>query len=76
MDRLTLLLLEMVKVNKHSHLLNSVVHLKAAGNTGKERGKKVQAAGDMKMLSKEQEDNIHIVKAFTNKYAINTPCVF
>lgn len=46
MDRLTLLLLELVKVNKHFHLLNSAFNLKAAGNIDKRRQKEQAGGGE------------------------------
>ncbi len=45
MDRLTLLLLELVKVNKHFHLVNSAFHPKAAGNTEKDKERQKEQAG-------------------------------
>lgn len=45
MDRLTLLLLELVKVNKHFHLLKSAFHPKAAGNTKKDKGRQKEQGG-------------------------------
>lgn len=51
MDRLKHLMLELVKVNKHFHLLKSAFHLQAAGNRDKD-GTRQNKLGGAQMKKK------------------------